>query len=245
MKKTVLLTAVLVALSSGLALAQTPGVNLSWTDCLATSGGGLTMTSTCLSNFETQKSLQGSFFAPVGINALNGNDIIMDISTLTDPLPCWWNFTVAPRAAGYDMAFNLPPASCADYWGGILGGPSGGTSARLISGLTNRIRIVGLVAIDATQATPVPDGVEFYSFTFRLKFAATVGACTGCLSPACFKLNLIRLTQTGLPFVELTTAASPGRDFVTWQGGAIGGAGCPAAVPTVNKTWGSVKALYR
>jgi hypothetical protein len=34
-------------------------------------------------------------------------------------------------------------------------------------------------------------------------------------------------------------------NFATWQGGAIGGAGCPAATPTQNKTWGQVKSIYR
>jgi hypothetical protein len=32
---------------------------------------------------------------------------------------------------------------------------------------------------------------------------------------------------------------------VTWQGGAIGNGGCPAATPTQNRTWGALKALYR
>jgi hypothetical protein len=244
MKKTILLTAVLVALSAGMALAQSPGVNLSWDDCLALGGGGLNKTSTCLSNFETQKILQGSFVAPAGMVALNGNDIIMDINTAADPLPCWWNFSVAPRAAGYDMIF-VTPVSCADYFGSIPGGITGGNATRLIPGLTNRVRIVGVLAVDATAAGPIPDMVEFYSFTFRLKFPATVGACTGCLSPACFVLNLIRLTQTAAPFVDLTTPSTPGRAHVFWQGGAIAAPGCPLAVPTVNKTWGSVKALYR
>ncbi len=34
-------------------------------------------------------------------------------------------------------------------------------------------------------------------------------------------------------------------NYVTWQGGAIGGADCPGATPTLIRTWGAIKSLYR
>jgi hypothetical protein len=34
-------------------------------------------------------------------------------------------------------------------------------------------------------------------------------------------------------------------NYVVWQGGAIGGVGCPGATPTINRTWGQLKASYR
>jgi hypothetical protein len=35
------------------------------------------------------------------------------------------------------------------------------------------------------------------------------------------------------------------RQFVTWQGGGIGGNGCPLEVPVKRATWGAIKAIYR
>jgi hypothetical protein len=244
MKKAILLTAALLAVCAGSAFAQAPGVNLSWDDCSASTAGGLNKTSTCLSNSEGQKNCNGSYVLPADADALAGNDIVMDIITNSGSLPCWWNFTVAPRTAGFGMNFGTPCAQAFDYWGSV-GTPAGGPGAFLMpTNAVPRVRIKAVVAIDANVAAPVPASTgEIYSYTFNLKHGATVGACTGCLTSACFVLNLIRVTQVGFPYFELTTASS--RNFVLWQGGAVAPPGCPLAVPTQNKTWGSVKALYR
>jgi hypothetical protein len=45
------------------------------------------------------------------------------------------------------------------------------------------------------------------------------------------------------PEVRITAPLTS--NFVTWQGGAIGGAGCPGATPAQNRTWGQVKSIYR
>ena len=59
--------------------------------------------------------------------------------------------------------------------------------------------------------------------------------------------NRVMHMQHGQPLgfgdFQLTNAAG-GNFYVTWQGGGVFG-GCPAATPTRNTTWGSVKALYR
>jgi len=243
MKKAILLAAALCMLTAGSAMAA--GVNLSWTSCLAASAGGLNQTSTCLSNTETQKKAFGSYVLPADADALNGNDIVLDIIVNSATLPCWWNFTVAPRTAGFSMAFNDPCGEAFDYWGSI-GTPAGGPAASLLpSNAVPRVRIKAPVAIDALAAQPVPAATgEIYSFTFNLRHGSSFGAaCTGCQQAACFVLNLIRVTQTGFPYMELTTPHD--RNFVLWQGGVVAPPGCPLAVPAQNKTWGSVKALYR
>jgi hypothetical protein len=101
------------------------------------------------------------------------------------------------------------------------------------------------VAIPAELAQPVPASTgEIYSFTFLLKHGASFGAeCSGCLTSACIVWNILFVTQVVSRYFELTTSSS--RNWVFWQGGAVAAPGCPLAVPTVNKTWGSVKALYR
>jgi hypothetical protein len=243
MKKAILLTAALCVLTAGSALAA--GVNLSWDNCTAGLATSLNKTSTCLANNETAKNAFASYVLPADADALNGNDIVLDIIVNSATLPCWWNFTTAPRTAGYGMAFNTACPEAFDYWGSI-GTPAGGPAASLLpSNSVPRVRIKAPVAIDALAAQPVPASTgEIYSFTFNLKHGSSFGgACQGCQTAACLVLNLIRVTQTGFPYMELTTAQD--RNFVFWQGGIVQSPGCPLAVPTQNKTWGSVKALYR
>lgn len=240
MKKTLLIAGAMLTLSAALALAA-PGTRIAWNDC----GGPKNMTSTCASNFETQKVLQGSYELPPPGATVTGNEIILDAADPTGaPLSCWWNMvsTNAPRAAGWDMIFTNP-VNCADYWGSIPGGPTGGSGA---SSSGNRVRFGGIVAISESGAQPIPDGVEFYSFSWRLKFANTTGGtCPGCNTPN-MQINLqdINVTQPtgGGPSIHLgpdPTVVQQCAKFNT----AI--TSCDAATPTKNSTWGQVKALYR
>ena len=245
MKKLILLAATLLALNTGAALAQNPGVNLSWNDCTASLGTNVFVTSACNSNTEAANSLYGTFVLPPGgVPALSGNDIVIDVLSCDATVPCWWNFTVAPRTLGYSMNFDTVCPDAAgvgilDYWGTIPGGPGGGAIAQLVPARPRVIRIIGTVAVDEAKAQPVPDGVEVYSFTFRLKFDATVGTCTGCATHADIALSRIQVYQVGLPSIDLTTPST--WNVVGWQGGY------PNCItdPVANKTWGAVKALYR
>jgi hypothetical protein len=249
MKKAILFAAALATLVAGTAMAA-PGVNLSWDDCQASLALGLNKTSTCLSNVEASKRAYGTYVLPApGTVQTAGNDIVLDIMTNSATLPCWWNFTVAPRTTGFQMQFNTVCADAGgvgifDYWSSIAGGPVGGSGAFLMpTNAVPRVRIKGVVAVDAGAAEPLGPDIETYSFTLVLVHGSTVGACTGCLTPACFVLNLIQVTQVNDPPYILTNPSS--RQHVFWQGGVVQAPGCPAAVPTQNKTWGSVKALYR
>jgi hypothetical protein len=210
---------------------------LSWDDCLATAGQGLTKVSTCLSNTEAQKTLYGSYVLPEAAHALAGNEAFIDIFDGSGTLPCWWNFTTPSRLNGYGMEFTSPcaggPNGVFDYWSTVAGGPVGGTQTATFSGGYTRIK--GIVAVDATFAGPVPDGTEIYSFTLRLKHGATVGACTGCATPMCIVLSGIKVTQVGWPGYDIYTTSS--RSYVKWLGDGL--------VPASNRTWGSIKALYR
>lgn len=228
------------------ATAQPPGVNLSWDDCNSSLGGGLNKTSTCTSNTEAAKLLYGSYVLAADMEALAGNDVTLDILPNSGTIPCWWNFTVAPRTTGYAVDFVACASNAFDYWGSAGGATGGGIAvfrqppATAVPQMTIKV----VVAVDANSAGPVPRSTgEIYLFTFQLKHVATVGSCTGCLTSACFVLNRIRVTQVGFPYQYLTNPSS--RNWVFWQGGAVQAPGCPAAVPAQNKTWGSVKALYR
>jgi len=70
------------------------------------------------------------------------------------------------------------------------------------------------------------------------------GSCAGCTDGACIVFTSQKLTEP-LGVGDYTITSPALRQYVTFQsGGALGG-GCPAVVPTQNRTWGSVKSLYR
>jgi len=226
--------------------AAQPGLNLSWDDCQASAAGGLNKISTCQSNTEAAKVMFGSYVLPSDVQALVGNDIVLDICTNSSTLPCWWNFTAAPRTTGYQVLFNQPCAHNAfAYWSTISGGVTTSSMAVLMpTAASPRIRVVATAAVDPKAAHAVPASIgEIYSFTFRLLHGASAGGkCSGCMTSAGIVLRLVRVTQAGAPPIEITTPSS--RNFVYWQGGAQSPPGCEFT-PVVNTTWGSVKALYR
>jgi len=74
-------------------------------------------------------------------------------------------------------------------------------------------------------------------------------ACPGCAAPGCLVVNQVELYQIAgqtPPQQDIYILNAPiDRLFVTWQGGAIGGDGCPLALPARRATWGAIKAIYR
>ena len=248
MKKTLLLGAALLALSASVASAA--GINFGWNDC-----GGLPASVNknfaCNSNTLSGAILVGSFVPPAGSTAITGEEIVIDIQSASANLPAWWQFKNAGtcRATGAfstNADFTSGPFTCADYF---VGGATGNFTAfnpNIVPGQTNRARIQILYAVPPTSAGPVDENLEYYAFKLTVLGAKTVGAgaCGGCLDPVCLVLNEIKLTQpVGVGNYRLQTPAS--RNYATWQGGAIGLGGCPAVVPAQNRTWGSVKSLYR
>jgi len=83
---------------------------------------------------------------------------------------------------------------------------------------------------------------------FRLNINnSSTTTCEGCLDPVCIVFNSLNMTTNNNANNTKIVDPADGiaSNSATWQGGAVGGNGCPAATPTKNATWGSVKALYR
>ena len=247
MKKTLLLGAALLALSASVASAA--GINFGWNDC-----GGLPASANknfaCTSNTLTGGTLIGSFIPPAGTTAITGEEIVIDLQSASAVLPAWWQFknagTCRQTAFTTNADFTGGPASCGDYWAGQAAGGFSAFNPNIVPGQTNRARVLMVFAVPPALAGPVDDLVEYGAFRFNVLGAKTVGtgACAGCLDPVCIVLNEIKLTQpVGVGNYRLQNAAE--RNYATWQGGAIGVGGCPAVVPAQNRTWGSVKSLYR
>ncbi len=257
MKKALLITGALLALTAGSALAQggSHGINLSWTDCGAT--GVANKTFSCLNNTGSDV-LIGSYEAPCGLDSLNGQEIVLDMQTSGATLPQWWYIknTGYCRATAASISFDFTGtwANCADYW---MGQALGDFGVFAQYGGLNRMRIKGVCAIASVAAGPWPSKIETYSFRLTINHTKTTSGtgCAGCLDAACIVFNSLRLTQNPGPYHPADEFCLAGygnakvmttpkvRNYVSWQGG-IAGCGNPVT-PTKNATWGQVKSLYR
>lgn len=245
MKKTLLITGVLLALTASVASAA--GINLYWQGCSADAGVTTNRNFACASNTGNAGTMTASFDPPAGLSDVNGNNLILDLQTAAPALPPWWDMSnlnagFCRNAISGNTVFA--GGGCADPWGG--GSPGISAYIRNFGGNANRVRIGGSISVAA--GAPAPDGAEYYSLNINISNTKTVGSpnCAGCNEPVCIVLNEIKITQP-----SGTTGGSPQvtnpltSNFVTANGGAVGGAGCPGATPTVNRTWGQVKSIYR
>jgi hypothetical protein len=249
MNKKLLVFAALLALSAGSARAA--GVNLGWNDCPA--GGTYTLTRTFACNTNTGlNTLVGSFVAPAGVIQMSANEVVMDVQTGGATLAPWWTMAAGQCRAAASVAgdFNFVggPFTCVDYW---QAGAIGSLSWSVLPNTTNRCRIKGVFALPAGDAriTSVPVDLEVYSFKCNINNAKStgLGACAGCNAEACIVLNEITINQPA-PDPPRTPITNPAASsHVIWQAWTTLDPNnlCPAVTPTRNKTWGSIKALYR
>jgi hypothetical protein len=242
MKKTLILTGVLLALTASLASAA--GINLAWNDCLG-SGGVTSKTFACNSN-AGNNDLFITVDPPVNIPDVNGSNPIIDLQSASTPLPAWWQMKNAGtcRLASLN-AFSAIAGTCPnDIWGG---GGTAGVAAYLTTSVVpsiplNRARLLGSISVPTLNAGNVDPGTEYFVLLVRINNAKTtgLGACAGCQDPVCLVLNEVLLTSNNSGDNRVTNPRES--NFTTWQGG---GPGCPGATPTNNKTWGQLKSIYR
>ena len=239
MKKTLLITGVLLALAATVASAA--GVNVSWTDCGA--AGQQNRAFACNSNAGSNVMVS-SFDPPAGLSKVTGINLIWDLQSASDPLPAWWDlFNPGACKSGPTLNTVFANASCTDYF---LAAGAGGITAYLNTG-SNKRRIGGSWSANEADAGPVTPGTEYYAVNVVFSNAKTVGtgACAGCQDGVCIVLNDVLISQPAGTAGGSPAVTNPReRNFITWQGGAIGG-GCPGATPAINKTWGQVKSIYR
>ena len=254
MKKVMLLCGALLALSAVAANAA-PGLNLRWNSCFGDAGTS-NRSNACISTLGSAGTLVGSFeLAAAGVLGVTGVEIVMDLASAGAALPAWWTFnapggTIGCRgtALGVNPTISGAAANCFDW---AAGQGAGGLAAYRVGQFygPSTARIVAGFAVAAP--VDVPGAAEMFAFNAGISMAKTVGTglCAGCLTPVCIVLNSINVVPGTAASTFLGGPANgPGSNVATWQGGAgvsstLGG-GCPAATPTRNTTWGSVKSLY-
>ena len=241
MKKAILLCGMLLAASATLASAA--GVNLSWSNC-AGDAGVQNRAFACNSNLGSNLFV-GSYILDADILHVNGDELVVDLASASASLPDWWRFTAAGtcRQAALSIAAH-DGSACPD----MFGLQASMNIAAYQMGLhgANSGRILCVNAVQTSLIVDLFAGQEYGIAHWTVQNTKTVGtgACAGCLTPVCIVFNSANITtEAGLSDTKLTSEASPGSNYITWQGGA--GTNCPAAVPTKNATWGSVKSLYR
>jgi hypothetical protein len=246
MKKTLLIAGALLCL--GVSMASAGGINLSWLDC--GTFGSSTRTNTCLVS-TGGNLLVGSAIPNNPIDLMVAMAAVLDLQTNQAALTPWWLMDTAPAppacrtgamTASFD--FTAGPSNCVDIW---AGGATGGSNyISQYNGVANHGRIRLVCAVPAPIA--VDNVNEGYYFKVNISNTKTTGTgnCAGCLDAACIVFNSIELDQNpGVPGGNQTLSNPINSQFVTYQsGGGLAGA-CPQATPTQNKTWGSVKSLYR
>jgi len=233
MKKILLTTVALVALTASAASAQ---INARWTDC----GGVSAVTSTC-TLLSPVRSLILSWVAPsAGASTVVGYDIKVTYATPAAPKSCWWDFNPAgPRAAGFGLAGTDNPVSCPNFLG-AFGSPNTAGGYQDLGGNLGRFNIaVANAAGQGADATAFA-GTELYAATIQIKTAGTGAGCLGCADGVQIRLNDISLANEVGPALDINTPGTANGNCGTWQAGV-----CDAATPTKNATWGSVKTLYR
>jgi hypothetical protein len=242
MKKLLLFTAALVAISATAALAASPGVNLSWANCATTAASG-DKTNGCDGASGVVAAFQGTFRSATGIPDFAGCSSVVDLG-FAGPVPDYWK-TGSGECNSGALTIGNPTAAAPCATPNIFDVNFSGGGFAIDHPGPSKVRFRIDWATGAPTAPIVNAGALYPAFKLSLDPDAGVNTgCTGCEQPTCLVVNSIEVFgfATGEDYT-ITNADS--RQYVTWQGGAIGGAGCPAATPSQNKTWGSVKALYR
>lgn len=233
---------VLAPLLATSALAS--GVNLSWDDC----GIHGTVNKAFACNTNTFEGvIIGSFQPTYGPFELTSLSARVDLESGDSALPAWWQFKNAGSCRQTAMIasanFTTGSNSCEDPW---LGQASGGLASYITNrwGDPRRVHMDIMFAIPPTMPTHIESPNEYLGFMLKISGAKTVGTggCPGCTTPVCIVWN--HLLLGGVNLTRIATSFTLDHNYVTWQGGTVVG-GCPAATPASNRTWGSVKTLYR
>jgi hypothetical protein len=254
MKKLLVLTSALLVLSASIATAQ---INLAWRNCITVVSGVLPQANfnyACDASFPAPFRGVLSFAAPTNLAQFVGMQAVIDIQTDQPVLPEYWRMGLGECR---DQSFSFPVSlsgignttTCRNPWAG--GGLGGGYQYN--SGVSNQARARVQFAFARDTDVPLVEGQQYVAGMFSIDTNRDLdigdGECAGCLAPACLVLNEMQLLQVGgqtPPQQDIYVLTTPGiSNWVTWQGGAVPGGGCPGSTPTKNSTWGSVKALYR
>jgi len=251
--KKLLFAAALLTLTASAASA---GISLNWNQCYPFAPTtGLNRLDNCYVCPNTADyRLVPSFDAPSSIPNFVATRSIVDVQ-MSGPVPDWWRFESGGCRAGSlaVQVYNGNVTQCPDaMFGNNLTGPVL-VVFNAFGGNANYIRIIADLSRDNDFAMTA--GQHYVGEQLFINHAKTTADCdltpTPDTTPVCLGCNtttatlvlqevqLYVSTVPAVPPIVLTSVDVGERNFVNFRGGA----GAP--VPTQNKSWGAVKALYR
>jgi hypothetical protein len=263
-RKSILVSvALLLAATSLLHIAPAraaEGVNLAWNHCFGQGTGVQNLAFACDTDAGTHV-MTGSFVLATNLDQAIGLEIVVELAAASPALPAWWDLWAAGSCRPTSLTANLVPdpadPACVDW---SLGAAQGGLARYCTFGgpcfsgspaSPNQAKIILVDAVPQESAVNLAPA-EYFAFHVLIDNAKTTGAtaCGGCAVPVCIGLNSINVVGKGdIGSRLLTTAGTPGSNFITWQGGAVPASrsvpGCPAVTAARHSTWGTVKSLYR
>ena len=244
MKRPLLISIAWLALTASVASAG--GIKLAWNDCLG-AGGVTNRTFACDTNVGSN-DLCASFDPTVDLPDVNGLNVtiyLFDLSSAT--LPAWWKFKNAGSCRLSSLSAQTIAGSCASVWGqpspAVAGIAAYITNSVIPSIAPNMALILGSVSAPSAAAAPVHPGTEYTALVIRIDNTKTtgLGACGGCQDEIYLALREILLTTNNSGDYSWRIPDSgiyPGAPDISvyWQG---------PSTPTLNRTWGQLKSLYR
>jgi len=194
---------------------------------------------------------------------VSGVVFYVDVTSTASSLPDWWltNSSECRQGAfSYDTATDGNTPGC-PTWSGVQ--PTLGVLSIQYRTL-NGLMFNGGAALPAPTTVALPAGQELLVCRIAISHTKSTGAtaCSGCTVPTCIGFGRVLFIYEDNTYEEHVGDAS---STVTWQGAYVAGyAPVPAhpygggiedyranldcatgAVPAQNRTWGTIKTLYR
>ena len=253
-----------VFLTTIVGTAGAVGLNLAWNNCIPSAGAAQDQVFNCDDSSPGAMDANTNTFTMVAsvIPGINITGLIawggtFDLQVANGTLDDWWKLAGSEcREGAVSFTFNgftntttcnkqmmvtspapLPVAN----WGYPADKPA--NWARYQNGVA---RTTGFNVVSTTHYQLCVIAIDTHNT--KVNGDGTTTACAGCLDAGCVVFNEAELDVPAAqqpPDGKNIINAADTRQFVTWQGGAIGGAGCPLGVPVHRTSWGQVKSLYR
>lgn len=252
------------------AAQQAITLKLSWDHCAA-DGKVADRSFACDTNTGSE-SLWLSMVIQDGVGRTNVGGISgnVDVRTTSSLLPPWWlTLTGQCRANVVSYLIGAPAAggTCQPWFGSGGAEPLGVFAQQQGIEGSNSLRWPFGAGLPAGSEATLAPGTEYLLARILISHAksAGTGACTGCLVPVCIGFGELDLQYAGSSSVERIAGGLS--STVTWQGGYVssytpepphydewgywhgvygGNLQCATGpVPAANRTWGTIKTLYR
>lgn len=214
-----------------------------WNAC--TADGAVDIVQTCTSNV-LERHINFSFVPFDSVTQVVGWSVVFDLASDADTLPPWWQTQPGGCRAGQFVAVAPTgfEGDCADLYSAA----GSGLVQSVIyprDGSVRKLRVVLGVSVPPADAFTLEPGLPYLAGVLGLRFANTTsGNCPGCSAPVCMVFNSLEIVRLpGAPGGDPAAFVTPSPTY----GNSISSGGGTACnlVPAVNRTWGSIKALYR